>query len=68
MAGISEIYTAKAMLDSQMVHMGKQGEKLNQYNHDGSVYQFKRKHSHKRPRAGYESGLSGLQIAAGDKT
>lgn len=50
MAGISEIYTAKAMLDSQMVHMGKQGEKLNQYNHDGSVYQFKRKHSHKRPR------------------
>ena len=29
MAGISEIYTAKAMLDSQMVHMGKQGEKTN---------------------------------------
>ncbi|XP_078373872.1 BLOC-1-related complex subunit 8 homolog isoform X2 [Oculina patagonica] len=26
MAGISEIYTAKAMLDSQMVHMGKQAD------------------------------------------
>lgn len=24
MAGISEIYTTKAMLDSQMVHIGKQ--------------------------------------------
>ncbi|KAJ7365736.1 BLOC-1- complex subunit 8 [Desmophyllum pertusum] len=26
MAGISELYTAKAMLDSQMVHMGKQAD------------------------------------------
>ncbi|RMX48901.1 hypothetical protein pdam_00008334 [Pocillopora damicornis] len=26
MAGISEIYTTKAMLDSQMMHIGKQGK------------------------------------------
>ena len=28
MAGITELYTAKAMLDSQMIYGGKQGEKL----------------------------------------
>lgn len=28
MAGITELYTAKAMLDSQMIYGGKQGENL----------------------------------------
>lgn len=28
MAGITELYTAKAMLDSQMIYGGKQGENV----------------------------------------